>query len=146
MSNNIYDVFISSSHKDRAWVAEFAESLKQEGLYPWSDSEIALGGNWTESIENALRNSETLVFVLSPDPFHSKWTYFELGAAIADNKRIIPVLTHDLEWSQVPPMLRKYQGLNESSPRLAGKRIAEVVGKRGKVELSQQSHALGENQ
>lgn len=129
MSDEPYDIFISYSPKDRSWVSEFVATLKKEGLHPWSDAEIALGDDWAEAIQKALRESGTLVMVLSPDFTESRWTFFELGAAIADNKKIIPVLTKDFSWVQIPPMLRRYQFLNEPSPSLAAKRVAEVAGK-----------------
>ena len=128
MGDKTYDLFISSSHKDRAWVLEFVATLRKEGLHPWSADELAPGDKWTDSIEKALRDSKTLVMVVSPDILTSEWGFFELGAAIAGKKRIIPVITKDFDWSQIPLMLRRYQFLNEPSPSIAGKRVAEVVG------------------
>ncbi|MCX7109036.1 MAG: toll/interleukin-1 receptor domain-containing protein [Proteobacteria bacterium] len=136
MGDKTYDMFISSSHKDRAWVSEFVAALQKEGLHPWSDEEISPGDKWAESIEKALRDSSTLIMVLSPDFLLSDWIFFELGAAIAGKKRIIPVITKELAWSQIPLMLRRYQFLNESSPSIAGKRVAEVVGKHENAEAS----------
>jgi hypothetical protein len=136
MSDKTCDLFISSSHKDRAWVSEFVNTLRKEGLHPWSAVELAPGDTWQDSIEKALRDSKTLIMVINPDILKSEWVFIELGAAIAGKKRIIPIITKDLDWSQIPLMLRRYQFLNESSPSIAGKRVAEVLGKPGHTETS----------
>ncbi len=135
MADEHYDLFISSSFKDRPWVSEFVAALRKEGVRPWSDADIAPGEKWEEIIQQALRESTRLVMVLNPDTIQSPWVFFELGAAIAGKKRIIPVLTKDLELSSIPTLLRKYQFLNEPSPSLAGKRVAEVVGKQRSAEI-----------
>jgi hypothetical protein len=67
--------------------------------------------------------------VLSPESLQSELMFFELGAAIADQKNIIPVAPKAIEWSSIPPLLRRYQFLNEPSPSLAGRRVAEALGK-----------------
>jgi TIR domain len=123
-----YDVFLSYSHKDMAWVKEFATTLKNCGVTTWfDDNDIKPGDNWQEAIEQALRESNTLVLVLSQSNVNSPWTFFELGAAVADKKRIIPVLAGDIDISQVPLLVRNFQMLRTQSPVEAGKRVAEVI-------------------
>ncbi len=123
-----YDVFLSHSGKDRDWVAAFTESLQDSGVKDWFDaSPILPGERWQERIEKALRDSKFLVVILSPDFTESPWTLFELGAAVADRKKIIPVLTEDVKIDRLPSVLRKFQALRESSPSEAGKRVAEVI-------------------
>jgi hypothetical protein len=53
--------------------------------------------------------------------------FFELGAAIADRKRIIPVLTEDLDIQSIPPLLRQFQALQATSPEEAGQKVADVI-------------------
>jgi len=129
MVDEHHDLFISYSPEDKPWVSEFVAALRKESLHPFWDAEIAPGERWQEAIEQALRESGTLIMVLSPQGLQSHWMFFELGAAIADRKKIIPVTHEGLEWSQIPPMLQRYQFLDEPSPSLAAKRVAEVVGK-----------------
>ena len=71
-----YDIFLSYSLKDQDWVSEFAAALKEAGLRPWFDaSQIRPGERWKEKVQDALRESRTLVIVLTPnnidDP--NKW-------------------------------------------------------------------------
>lgn len=135
MADEHHDLFISYSPDDKPWVSEFVAALRKERLHPFWYAEIAPGEKWQEAIEQALRESGTFIMVLSPQSLQSHWMFFELGAAIADKKKIIPVTHEDIEWSQVPPMLRRYQFLDEPSPSLAGKRVAEVVGKQRSMEI-----------
>lgn len=124
-----YDVFLSYSRKDRDWVAAFTESLHDAGVNGWFDvhSSALPGEPWEDRIEEALRDSKFLVVILSPDFVESPWTFFELGAAVADRKKIIPVLTEDVKIDRLPSVLRKFQALREPSPLEAGKRVAEVI-------------------
>lgn len=123
-----YRVFLSYAHEDRDWVAEFAHSLSEEGVTGWFDaSDILPGDRWQDRIEEALRASRTLVVVLSAHSVESPWTLFELGAAVADRKQIIPVLADEMEPWQIPALLRKFQFLREPSARQAGKRVAQVI-------------------
>ena len=123
-----YDVFLSHSAKDREWVAEFADALTDAGVTTWFDvSKVSPGERWQDQLQEALRASRTLVMIVSPDSVKSPWLFAELGAAVADGKRIIPVLTGDVEPGEIPALLRQYQFLREPSARQAGLRIAEVV-------------------
>ena len=125
-----YDVFLSYSSQDKPWVAEFVSTLKGAGVRPWFDVwELVPGEPWQEKLEEALRKSRTFVVVLSPHNAGSPWTFFELGAAIADDKRIIPVATEDLDLTTLPVALRRLQFLKEPSSQAAGRRLAEVLGK-----------------
>jgi hypothetical protein len=124
-----YDVFLSYSIQDRAWVLEFSDALSEGGVKRWFDpvAEMAPGKPWREEMEEALRASRTLVLILSPASLDSRWTFFELGAAVADNKKIIPVAANDVDLSKVPVPLREYDVVREPSPREAGMRVAEAI-------------------
>ncbi|HVR96799.1 MAG TPA: toll/interleukin-1 receptor domain-containing protein [Thermoanaerobaculia bacterium] len=125
-----YEVFLSYSSKDKQWVTEFASALRDAGVKTLFDvSELTPGEPWQERIADALRESRTLVMILGPHSAESPWTFFELGAAIADHKRIIPVVTADIDLSRLPMALRRRQLLKESSPQEAGRRVAEVLGR-----------------
>jgi hypothetical protein len=125
-----YDIFLSYSQKDRLWVSEFVSALRESGITEWFNvQDLRPGGRWQEKIQEALRQSSTLVVILSPNSVDSPWTFFELGAAIADEKRIIPVLCEDIEIKRIPLLLSHLQFLKESSASVAGERVAEVLGK-----------------
>ena len=123
-----YDVFLSYSAKDRDWVSQFAVALEKAGVHPWFDvSQLRLGELWREKMEEALRDSRTLVVILTPNSVDNPWMFFEVGAAVADKKRIIPILTQNLDFKNVPPLLLQFQALREDSPQEAGKKLAAVL-------------------
>lgn len=133
-----YDVFLSYSFQDRPWVSQFVEALREAGLTAWFDvAELLPGERWEQKIQQALRESTTLIVILSPNSIKSPWTFFELGAAVADEKRIIPVLTQDMDIRDIPFLLTRFQFLRESSPLEAGRRVAEVIA-RIRTEQAQQ--------
>ena len=108
-----HDIFISSSSKvDRRWVEEFISALEDAGITNFFDiRDIKPGELWKDKIEKALRDSRTLVLILSVTGEVSPWVFFELGAALADNKRIIPVVPEDVDWKDIPPILAQFQFL-----------------------------------
>nr|VFK26982.1 MAG: TIR domain-containing protein [Candidatus Kentron sp. MB]VFK31243.1 MAG: TIR domain-containing protein [Candidatus Kentron sp. MB]VFK75414.1 MAG: TIR domain-containing protein [Candidatus Kentron sp. MB] len=127
MSEKHYDVFLSYSGQDLPWVSEFASALKTDGVKAWFDADIAPGDNLQEKLQEALRESGTLVIVFSRNNLKSPWMFFELGAALADKKRIIPILPDDMEITRVPKALWQLQSLRKNSPQEAGKRVAQVI-------------------
>lgn len=129
MSEQSYDLFISYLPEDKPWVSQFVAALREKDLHPFWDDEILAGQDWQKVVGQALRESDTLIVILSPEGAPSNLMFFELGAAIAGKKRIIPVAHGALDWAQIPALLRRYKFLNETSPGLAAKCVAEVVGR-----------------
>lgn len=133
MNSKNYDIFLSYSSHDRDWVTRFADSIEKSGIKLWFDmADLRPGDNWEEQVQKALRESTTLVIVLSQNNMNSAWTYFELGAAVADNKLIIPVLTPDSSEEAIPKPLSHLQYLQAKSPQEAGKRVAEIISSTAK--------------
>ena len=141
-------IFISYSYKDEIWVSDFVSSLKESGVETWFDiHELTPGDRWEEKLQQALRESSIIVVIISENSFKSPWTFFELGAAIADKKQIIPVLVGDVESKHIPLFLRQFHFLRESSPGEAGKRIAKIIDKTSLGEnMNRESLIPSENQ
>jgi hypothetical protein len=127
-ANSNAKIFLAYSSKDRPWVEQFSSALREAGIESWFDiADLAPGEPWQDQLEVALRTSRTLVLILTPNSIDNPWTLFELGAAIGDNKRIIPVVAQHFDWKQAPLMLKRYQLLEASSPQKAGKRVAAAL-------------------
>ena len=120
-------IFLSYSYNDRAWAKQFAIALEAEGIDVWFDRDIALGEDIREQIQSALRASNTLIVLLSSNSVKSSWIFFELGAAVAGNKRIIPIVIDDIGNEQLPLPVMKYRYLRESSPVSAAKVVVKAV-------------------
>ena len=126
-----HSVFISYARGDEKRAREVRElirSLDSAGLDTWLDeTEIRAGEDWEKQIEDELRRAQVMVILLTPESSKSPWTLFELGAAIADAKKIIPVLWKDVEPEDVPPILKNLQWIKGSTPSETGRLIAEAV-------------------
>jgi TIR domain-containing protein len=123
-----YDVFLSYSSASQPWIRKFTDALTAAGISTWFDAhEILPGERWQAQIEKALRQSRVLVMVLTPESIQRPWTFFELGAALAGDKRIVPVLSDDVDPADIPAVVRQFQFVREKSPEAAAKRVAEAV-------------------
>ena len=124
-------VFLSYAYgEDTPWVELFAHTLEKEGVDVWLHThEIALGDNLRDKIQEGLRSSNILIVILSSNSAKSPYIFFEIGAAVADNKRIIFVVIDDIGQENLPLLINKYHYLRENSPVKAGEEIAKALGK-----------------
>lgn len=121
-------VFISHSKDGTRWTKSFADELSKRGVSSWVDEwNVKPGEKLSDAIDRALRESETVVFVLSPRAVESKALFWELGAAVALGKRIIAVISEDLERSQVPVPLLQTRYLIQGPPDEAAEEVARAV-------------------
>jgi hypothetical protein len=121
MSNRI---FISHSGADKQWVRDFAKSLRQQGSDVWLD-EVAFkpGESVPQAMEKGLRESDMVVFVVTPESVRSNYLLFELGAAIGMGKRAIPILAGNVSPSDLPFPLRSRVSLPKESPDETAKKV-----------------------
>src|SRR6185436_8672478 len=86
-------VFISYSRKDLSFVDKLAADLKNAGVDVWYDvSGIGGGSRWRSEIENALRSSQYVIVVLSPDAVTSEWVEREILFSSNLKRKIIPLM------------------------------------------------------
>ncbi|MCB9453190.1 MAG: TIR domain-containing protein [Anaerolineaceae bacterium] len=87
------DVFISYSRKDAPFVHRLHEALAKQERDVWVDWEdIPLTADWWREIQNGIEATDAFAFVISPDSVRSDVCRREIDHAIANNKRIIPIL------------------------------------------------------
>jgi hypothetical protein len=129
-------IFISYSHEDAPWVRKFAEALRRQNLNVWLDEwRIAAGDSVANALETALRDSDAIVAVVSPSNARSPNVYFELGVALGMGKRLIPIVSPDLDRSAIPFDLRLRRFLTRGSPEEAAREVAKAVkGHNGAIE------------
>ena len=85
-------VFISYSRRDLDFVEKLAADLKAAGLDVWYDlSGLEGGTRWSREIQKAIRESQYVLIVLSPDSVDSKWVEEEFLYASELGKKIIPL-------------------------------------------------------
>ena len=126
-------VFISYSHQDadKEWRKEFVRALEQQGVDVWLDEErIRPGDTISDTIEAGLRGSDTIIYLINPKSVKSANLYFELGAAMGMNKRLVAIVPQDIDLSQLPQPFRVRKFLWRQSPQeTANAFLCDVSGK-----------------
>lgn len=102
-------MFISYSREDKQFVeARLLASLVARGKKVWIDLEdIPPAADWRERIWDGIAAARAFVFVLSPASLGSQVCREELSQAVGGNKRVIPVLRHDVGRQVVPSELER---------------------------------------
>ena len=100
------EVFISYSRKDIGPVRRMHAALAARERQTWVDWEgIPPTAEWMQEIRGAIDAAQAFAFVLSPDSLASRVCREELEHAVAQGKRLIPVVCRDVVASEVPEAL-----------------------------------------
>ncbi len=76
------NLFISYSHKDKAFALELSDALHNKGVDVFIDKwEIKIGDYFLDKILEAIKQSNFIVAVLSYNSVQSKWVLLELKEA-----------------------------------------------------------------
>jgi hypothetical protein len=109
-NGNSHHVFLSYSRKDTKVMHRIRDGLREVGLGVWTDDTLEPGTSaWERAISAAIRSTECLVVILSPDAEQSTWVGRELAMAETLEKRIFPVLVRGSERDAVPIRLMSHQ-------------------------------------
>jgi predicted nucleotide-binding protein len=128
-------VFISYSHTDSAWVLEFARALKDLNISVWLDEwQVAAGDSVRNALEKGLRNSDAIIAVLAEQDAARPNVFFELGVALGLGKRLIPIVSKDVDSRQIPFDIRTRRYLTRESPDVTARQVAAAL--RGMPEAS----------
>src|SRR5262245_4438146 len=98
-----FDVYISYSPEDGAFVYMLAERLRREGFSVFYDeSEFEIGATGWGARFNLIKKSRHLLFVLSPDYNQAKWLLREVEIAVniileENIGKVVPILRRDAE-------------------------------------------------
>jgi hypothetical protein len=97
-----FDLFLSHSSSDKAWVLRLKAALEQRGLKVWVDAdEIRPGDLFVHALERGLEASSTVGLVVSPESLESGWVQEEYARALALSReveaphRLIPIVLRD---------------------------------------------------
>lgn len=102
------EVFISYSRKDIGPVRRMHAALAARERQTWVDWEgIPPTAEWMQEIRGAIDAAQAFAFVLSPDSLASRVCREELEHAVAQGKRLIPVVCRDVVASEVPEALAR---------------------------------------
>jgi len=127
-------VFLSHTHKDSFLAKKIASALVASGLDVWNaETEILPGDNWAEKISNALKESDAMVVLLTPESLESRIVQREIEYALGDksyNKRLIPVLVgseENVSIESIPWILRRLNMVRLSKPEQTEEGINQIT-------------------
>lgn len=126
-------VFISYSHKDKAWLERLhvhLRPLERDGrVEHWDDTRIKAGGRWREEIAEALTTTKVAVLLVSADFLASDFIVTEelpplLSAAKKEGAVILPVILNHSRFMSFAS-LSQFQAVNDPLKPLAALKKAE---------------------
>lgn len=115
------DVFISHASADIEFARFLHRHLTSEGVSVFlAPVSLAPGQQWSREILGALQASTWVLVLASRAACASAWVHQELGAALAAQKKVVPIVW-DISPTQLPGWLAHFQPLN-----LAGASADEI--------------------
>ena len=129
-------VFISHAVADKDLAGRVAATLKESGFQVWDESQVLPGDNWGEQLGQALRDSQAMVVLLTPQAVQSPNVTLEVGYALgqlAYKGRVVPVIAappDQLPRDKIPWVLSKFHTVNLTGAEQEEeglKRIAQVL-------------------
>ena len=102
-----HHVFLAYSRKDSEVMRRLRSDLATAGIVAWIDQENLEPGTpvWQRAIETAIRLTQCVVVILSPDAKVSDWVNIEITFARRIGRRVFPVLARGDEADAVPLLL-----------------------------------------
>lgn len=103
------EIFISYSRRNKAFVEKFLAGLKNNGYAGdniWVDWEdIPASSKWEDEIRKGIEETNSVIFILSPEWAKSNECAKELKVAAEFNKRLFPIVCQDVNPSTIQPEL-----------------------------------------
>jgi hypothetical protein len=132
MTEKKHDVFISYSWDDRTTVDELVRKLKARGIDVWDDKKVRTGAQWPERIRKVIKDSNTVLVIVSPHFLESPAAQFETGVALGVSEaspetQIIPILLPGVTEASLPPLLRHKRALRAG--RMDATKLSEKIQK-----------------
>ena len=122
-------VFISYSRRDSAEFAdELVAGLELGGFAPFLDRhDIAAGEDWEARLGALIGESDTVVFVVSPESVKSERCVWEVERTRELSKRILPVVYKPVPDSDIPPALGRLQFIRFDTGRGLARALSELA-------------------
>ncbi|MEW8093473.1 MAG: TIR domain-containing protein [Candidatus Thiodiazotropha endolucinida] len=112
--------FISYAREDHPFVRELSDALIVLDCEPWVDWDISPAAVWMAEVESAIDAARAFLFVISPDSVASEICHREIEYAVAQNKRLIPVLYRDVDVGLVSKAVRDVNWIHAGDTRDLG--------------------------
>src|SRR6266511_3388091 len=122
-------VFISYSRRDSAAFAdELVAGLEVAGFAPFLDRhDIAAGEDWEARLGGLIAQSDTVVFVVSPEAVKSERCTWEVDRTIDLSKRLLPIIYISVPNDLIPEKLSRLQFVRFDTGRGVTRPLAELA-------------------
>jgi TIR domain-containing protein/WD40 domain-containing protein len=122
-------VFISYSRRDSVEFAdELVAGLKLAGFAPFLDRhDVAPGDEWEERLGGRIAQSDTVVFVISPEAVKSERCVWEVDRTNELSKRLLPVIFKPVPEHEIPKGLSRLQFVRFDTGRGITRPLAELA-------------------
>ncbi len=98
------DVFISYAREDLVFVRRLCETLRNQDREVWVDLDgVYAGEEFWPIICSGIEDADTFAFVISYHSIDSEYCRKELEHARKHNKRIVPLIHHEVNSEKIPP-------------------------------------------
>lgn len=119
--------FLSYAQQDAEWAREFSAELEQLGIKVWIDvADVRAGEPIARALEEGLRRCDSVILVL-PSEQPRPNLLFEIGAALAMGKRVIPVVEAGIDPASIPFDLRMRKWIVRKSPAETANEVAGAL-------------------
>ena len=142
MSSDKFSVFVSYSHKDKAWLERVQVHLRPLArggqMELWDDTRIKSGQRWRDEIKAALARADVAILLISADFFASDFiANNELPPLLeaARSERGLVILGVHINYSDFENdrVLSEYQTVN--TPNDESKILSRAAGRRRSFEI-----------
>jgi WD40 repeat protein len=122
-------VFISYSRRDASEFAdELVAGLELAGFAPFLDRhDIAAGEDWEARLGGLIGESDTVVFVVTPEAAKSERCLWEVERTRDLSKRILPVVYLPVPEADIPPSLARLQFIRFDGGRGLARPLGELA-------------------
>jgi TIR domain/WD domain, G-beta repeat len=102
--------------------------LEVAGFAPFLDRyDIVAGENWEKRLGGLIEQSDTVVFVISPEAVKSDHCVWEVNRTIELSKRLLPVIFKPVPTKEIPEQLSSLQFVSFDSARGVTRPLAELA-------------------
>jgi sugar lactone lactonase YvrE len=108
--NLLTQVFLAAADTDEAIKDKIKKTLLCESITVWTNkTDIKTGTAFPEAINQGIEGADNFVYLISLDSLKSEYCQQELNQALANNKRIIPLLIENIDLDLISLRLKKLQ-------------------------------------
>jgi WD40 repeat protein len=122
------EVFISYSRKDKDFVRKLGDAFVEAKRDAWLDwKDIPLTSEWQQEIYSNIEAADNFLFIISPESVASANCRKEIDRAVANNKRMLPILYRAVPDDDVPETLGKFQRIDFVSDDQFDEKFAALI-------------------